>query len=286
MLLGPVVRHALPQTPQLFGSLSRFTHAPPHMAPCEPGQAQTPSKHTRPGAQLFPQWPHWNASRERSTHPLPHAACPAAHVSRQAPAAQTWLAPHATAQLPQWLGSAVRSVQTPLHTAPRHDGGTDTSGASAVSASRVPAEAVEPEPSPCDASASLSCDVRPPQAEQMKTANRDALNKRKMASPDRTDAEGIHPLPSNCERKHITRGCGRYPPSRQFDTCAKVGSGFGRRSPSALRPFPLGLGRVDHAPWRVRLRRSQNARRTRGWFRISARAPRVARETAGGERER
>ena len=40
---GSVSTHTFPQTPQLFGSVARLTHAPPHMAPCEPGQAQTPS---------------------------------------------------------------------------------------------------------------------------------------------------------------------------------------------------------------------------------------------------
>ena len=173
------VKHEFPQLPQLFGSLSRFAHAPPHMDPCEPGQAQTPSRHTRPGAQLFPQSPHWNASLERSTHPPPHAVCPAAHPLRHAPAAQTWLAAQATVQLPQWLRSAVRSVQTPLHTAPPHDCVADGPAAS----SEVPtAEASKPEASPDDGGCS-SPGVRP-QAEQKSTPKREAaLNKRKVTSP-------------------------------------------------------------------------------------------------------
>lgn len=90
-----------PQPPQLLGSLSRFTHAPPHIALCDPGQAQTPSRHTRPGAQLFPQWPHWNGSSERSTHPLPHAVRPALHVATHAPLAQTWPGAQAVVHPPQ-----------------------------------------------------------------------------------------------------------------------------------------------------------------------------------------
>jgi hypothetical protein len=174
------VKHEFPQLPQLFGSLSRFAHAPPHMEPCEPGQAQTPSRHTRPGAQLFPQWPHWNASLERSTHPPPHSVCAAAHASRHAPAAQTWLVMQATVQLPQWLRSALRSVQAPLHTAPPHDWVADGPAAS----SDVPtAEASEPEASPDDDGCSSPGNVRP-QAEQTSTHNRKAeLNKRKVTSP-------------------------------------------------------------------------------------------------------
>ena len=33
--LGPVARHAFPQMPQLLWSLSRLTHVPPHIAPCQ-----------------------------------------------------------------------------------------------------------------------------------------------------------------------------------------------------------------------------------------------------------
>ena len=47
------VPHALPQVPQLAGSVAKVTHAVPHMA----GQVQTPAPHESGDAQRVPQVP-------------------------------------------------------------------------------------------------------------------------------------------------------------------------------------------------------------------------------------
>jgi hypothetical protein len=103
---------ALPQVPQLFGSLRTAVQAPPLHMRSPAGQAQRPAWHVVPFAQRMPQPPQLIPSVCALTHTLPHAVKPAAHP--HVPLLHVWLLPHFVPHLPQLLMSVCRVTHVPV----------------------------------------------------------------------------------------------------------------------------------------------------------------------------
>ena len=92
--------HTFPQPPQLFGSESSFTQAPPQFVrPAPHVRVQAPAEQTSPPAQTCPQLPQFDGSVAMATHLPPQSDCPVGH--EQTPPLQVWPAAHAFVQLPQ-----------------------------------------------------------------------------------------------------------------------------------------------------------------------------------------
>ena len=104
------VAHAVPQAPQLWALLPRFTQAPVQSVSPE-GQlaAQAPAAHTCPLGQAIPQPPQSAGSLVVSTHAPLHEVRPVVHA--QAPPAQSEPVPQACPHAPQFAGSLPVSTQ-------------------------------------------------------------------------------------------------------------------------------------------------------------------------------
>jgi hypothetical protein len=114
--------HALPQAPQLFGSvfsLRQTTLAPVPHAVRPLGQAHALFVHTSPPTHATPQPPQLLGSVASATQALLQSVSPAPHVLVQTLLEQTCPPPrHATPQPPQLSGSLVVSTHTPLQSTP------------------------------------------------------------------------------------------------------------------------------------------------------------------------
>jgi hypothetical protein len=74
--------HFVPHVPQLFGSVSTFTHNPLHdICPVGHATVHLPATHASPDPQPFPHTPQLPRSVCVSMHAPPHAVWPALHVS-------------------------------------------------------------------------------------------------------------------------------------------------------------------------------------------------------------
>src|SRR5437773_1076799 len=105
--------HAIPQPPQLLGSLLVSVHAPlQETCPAgQPGPKHMPIEHISPPAHCVAQEPQWAGSLARSTQRLPHLVEPPAHESPHMPWEQTRPALHVVPQPPQLFGSTLVSTQ-------------------------------------------------------------------------------------------------------------------------------------------------------------------------------
>lgn len=102
-----------PQAPQLSLSLEGVTQlAPQRICPIAQTVEQTPTLHTWPAAQTFPQLPQWVALLCVLTQVPPHKASPASQTHW--PATQEVPAVHATPHIPQFWLLLRRSMQAPL----------------------------------------------------------------------------------------------------------------------------------------------------------------------------
>ena len=118
--------HALPQRPQLRGSLRVSVQlAPQRVCPPEQIGAQAPAVQSSPTAHALLQRPQWVFELVMSTHDDPHIMRGAVHIEIgvQTPAAQVSLAPHAVPHAPQLRASLWMSTQVvpqrrwkPVHT--------------------------------------------------------------------------------------------------------------------------------------------------------------------------
>ncbi len=114
------VAHALPQRPQLRGSIARIvqpTEPVPVGQQVDPGahaQVHAPTLHTSPAAQVVPHAPQLRGSTCRFTHVPLQSDCPVGQIARQAPAEQVCPVAHEVPQRPQLRGSVRRSVHVPL----------------------------------------------------------------------------------------------------------------------------------------------------------------------------
>ena len=109
-----VAKQWLPQEPQFAALARRSTHSPSH--------SERPAGHVhRPALQICPLWhavshpPQCAESEVTSMHAPAHATKPGAHESAQVPLLQTWPAPHAPPQAPQFRGS----LATVTHSSPQ-----------------------------------------------------------------------------------------------------------------------------------------------------------------------
>jgi len=107
---------ALPQAPQLLGSVVTLAQAPAQTI-WPAGQVQVPETQAAPAEQTLPQAPQLLGSVDTLTQaPLLHLIWPGGHGGkRQAPFRQTAPAGQALPQAPQLLGSIVRSTQAVPH---------------------------------------------------------------------------------------------------------------------------------------------------------------------------
>jgi hypothetical protein len=96
------VEQALPQPPQLFGSVLVLVHTPPHSVRL-PWQVHAPPLQVAPAGQALPQLPQLFGSVAELAH-------------EQAPPEHTWPDEHEWPQLPQLFGSVVVFVHAPPHT--------------------------------------------------------------------------------------------------------------------------------------------------------------------------
>lgn len=103
----------LPQVPQLFGSVWRFTQAP-EQALCPDGHWQLPPTQDAPVAHALPQAPQLFASVCRSTHAPLHTVWPAIGQA-QVPEVHVRGAAQASPQRPQLAALMRRSTQVPPH---------------------------------------------------------------------------------------------------------------------------------------------------------------------------
>jgi hypothetical protein len=97
---------ALPQKPQLFGSVVVSAHPPP--------------QHICPAPHVLPQEPQLFGSDCVSTHPLPQHICSPSHVGMHAPLLQVSQAPQSAWPPPQLpdASQCERQLQTPASQAP------------------------------------------------------------------------------------------------------------------------------------------------------------------------
>jgi hypothetical protein len=105
---------ALPQAPQLAGSLASDVHAEPHKV-SSGGQAHVPPTHICPSAHATPHAPQCSTSDPRSTHPPPQAVRLPVQDFAHVPRLQTWAAGQDFPQPPQFLGSFCGAAQCPSH---------------------------------------------------------------------------------------------------------------------------------------------------------------------------
>jgi hypothetical protein len=66
---------------------------------------------------ISPHFPQFAGSVANVTHAPLQLAVPLLQLERQVPPLQTWLAPQARAQAPQWLGSFAVLTHAPEHSA-------------------------------------------------------------------------------------------------------------------------------------------------------------------------
>lgn len=107
-----LAEQALPQAPQLAGSLRTAVHAPPLHMRSPIGQAQRPAWQLVPFAHRVPQPPQLMLSVCSLTQTLPHADNPAAQP--HLPALHVWLLLHFVPHMPQLLVSVCRSTHVPM----------------------------------------------------------------------------------------------------------------------------------------------------------------------------
>lgn len=108
--------HALPQLPQLAGSVELSTHRLPQVSPRQVPGTQPPAEHASLIAHAWPQVPQLLGSAAASTHPPPHARKPPLQVATQAAASQNgFVAVQVMPQPPQFTGSDTVSRHTLLH---------------------------------------------------------------------------------------------------------------------------------------------------------------------------
>jgi hypothetical protein len=103
-----VVVHAVPQPPQLFGSLRSIAQPLAHRVSLA-GHTQAPDEQLALSAQVVAQLPQWLSEVARFTHARLHEVSCGAQVSAHAPRLHTWLAGQAFPQAPQLLGSLAPS---------------------------------------------------------------------------------------------------------------------------------------------------------------------------------
>jgi len=108
--------HAVPQSPQWFGSSCSSTHDVPHLA-MFPMQPQLPPLQKPPAPHCVPQVPQLFGSvwvlAQTALAPLPHDVVGAMHVVWQVPALQTWVPVQALEHMPQCCGSVDSVTHAP-----------------------------------------------------------------------------------------------------------------------------------------------------------------------------
>ncbi len=106
--------HALPQVPQLAGSVSGFTQDAPHInIGNAQGIAQLLDAQVLPSGQRLPQKPQLVESVRVSTHRPAHVAIGGGHVDRHMLPEQIMPAAHRLPHVPQFVGSFVASTHVP-----------------------------------------------------------------------------------------------------------------------------------------------------------------------------
>lgn len=111
--LPPVgAEQRIPQAPQLAGSVCKFTHEAPHIAPAQV-VPQVPIEHTSALVHARPHMPQFAVSLERVTQRAPQSSCPAGHL--HAPATQVCSPMQTLSHAPQWLLLLASKTQRPLH---------------------------------------------------------------------------------------------------------------------------------------------------------------------------
>ena len=101
--------HALPQPPQLAGSVAVVTHAAPHAVwPAGHEMVQARPMHARPLGHTVPQAPQLRRSVARSRQAPAQIERPAPQVTMQRPAAQAW---HVVVPVEAWYWPAAQARQ-------------------------------------------------------------------------------------------------------------------------------------------------------------------------------
>jgi hypothetical protein len=108
--------HCVPQAPQWFGSVDRFTQAPPQDT-CPAGQVHAPPLQICPRAHATPHPPQWSTSVCTLTHAPPQLVNPAPHWSEHCPCEHTSDGGQTMPQPPQSFGFEERSTHCSAQTA-------------------------------------------------------------------------------------------------------------------------------------------------------------------------